>query len=171
MTTENGYQRAEDDIVNYGSFLSTSRGGCKDKLSNNMSTDTMPSISQKNHDNSHSRESKHTATGQSLHTIYPTTYLPYYNNNEVPKRWWKQPEVRKNWQPICAAFGLLFAGLISISIGFVIAFNPDEIEFQSYIFFIAGALCFIPGAYYVIIFILAIQGWNGYDLNVLPQFR
>ena len=58
--------------------------------------------------------------------------------------WWFHPKVRENWRVFFAAFGLLLIGTGLIVMGIVVAVIPD-IEFQSYVFFVAGAICFIPG--------------------------
>lgn len=83
--------------------------------------------------------------------------------------WWTHPKVRENWRVFVAAFGLLVLGSALIVIGVVICFLPD-IGSQSYVFFVSGTLCFVPGAYHVVYVYRAIKGQKGYDLYQLPLF-
>lgn len=52
--------------------------------------------------------------------------------------------MKENWRVFFAAFGLLLIGTGLLVMGIVVAVIP-EIEFQSCVFFVAGAFCFIPG--------------------------
>lgn len=54
--------------------------------------------------------------------------------------------------------------------GFLAALLPIE-GLQSAVFFIAGAICFIPGAYHVVYIYLAVKGWQGFDFYHLPLFN
>ncbi|XP_077510493.1 uncharacterized protein LOC144121253 isoform X2 [Amblyomma americanum] len=69
--------------------------------------------------------------------------------------WWTHPKVRENWKVMLAAFGLLLTGL----------------GVQGLVFFIAGAICFIPGAYHVVYVYCAVKGCRGYDFYNLPLFN
>jgi hypothetical protein len=42
---------------------------------------------------------------------------------------------------------------------------------QSFVFFIAGFICFIPGAYHVVYVYWAVKGKRGYDFYHLPLFN
>lgn len=41
---------------------------------------------------------------------------------------------------------------------------------QSAVFFVAGFICFIPGAYHVVYIWLAARGYRGFDFYHLPLF-
>jgi len=58
--------------------------------------------------------------------------------------WWTHPQIKSHWRVFLAAFGLLIVGIGLIAVGIVVIIFP-EIGFQSYVFFIAGIICFIPG--------------------------
>ncbi|KAI1293693.1 putative transmembrane protein [Halotydeus destructor] len=83
--------------------------------------------------------------------------------------WWSHPKVKENWKVFTAAFGLLVFGTALIIMGVVVTVLPD-IDFHSYVFFIAGAICFIPGAYHVVYVYFAVRGRKGYDFYQLPMF-
>lgn len=80
---------------------------------------------------------------------------------------WNHPKVRENWRVFLTAFGLLVVGSALIVLG-VLVFVFPEFGFQSYVFFISGLLCFIPGAYHVVYVYCAVSGRKGYDLYRLP---
>lgn len=84
--------------------------------------------------------------------------------------WWKHPKVKENWKVMLAAFGLLFIGLGLLITGVVVQVLPD-MGVQSFVFFIAGAICFIPGAYHVVYVYCAVKGKKGYDFYNLPLFN
>lgn len=54
--------------------------------------------------------------------------------------------------------------------GMVIMILPIN-GLQGVVFFIAGVICFIPGAYHVIYIYLAVKGKRGFDFNFLPLFN
>ena len=83
--------------------------------------------------------------------------------------WWAHPKIRENWRVFVAAFGLLVIGTALIVAGIVVCVLP-EIGFQSFVFFIAGFFCFIPGAYHVVYVYCAVKGRKGYDFYQLPLF-
>jgi len=89
-----------------------------------------------------------------------------------PKRsiWLSHPQVRSHWQVFLAAFCLLTVGTVLLVLGVVVIILPDT-GFQSYVFFIAGTMCFIPGAYHVVFVYCAIKGRKGYDFYKLPLFN
>ncbi|GFQ89412.1 uncharacterized protein TNCT_330661 [Trichonephila clavata] len=84
--------------------------------------------------------------------------------------WWKHPKVRENWKVMFAAFGLLFIGIGLLVTGVVVLIMP-EMGVQSFVFFIAGAICFIPGAYHVVYVYCAVKGRRGYNFYNLPLFN
>ena len=65
-----------------------------------------------------------------------------------------------------AALGLLIVGLGLIIMGIVVIVLP-EIGFKSYVFFIAGAICFIPGGKSLKIIIIIIQLLNQLRMLIL----
>lgn len=83
---------------------------------------------------------------------------------------WNHPKVRDNWRVFLTAFGLLVVGSTLIVLGVLTAVFP-EFGFQSYVFFISGLLCFIPGAYHVVYVYCAVSGRKGYDLYRLPYYH
>lgn len=84
--------------------------------------------------------------------------------------WWTHPKVRENWRVFVAAFGLLVLGSALIVIGIVVSFLNIDIGSQSYVFFVSGGFCFVPGVYHVVYVYHAVRGRKGYDLYQLPLF-
>lgn len=62
-----------------------------------------------------------------------------------------------------AFVGLAVAGVVIVSL-------PIN-GLQGAVFFIAGVICFIPGAYHVIYIYCAVKGKRGYDFYHLPLFN
>ncbi|KAJ8312891.1 hypothetical protein KUTeg_010264 [Tegillarca granosa] len=85
-------------------------------------------------------------------------------------RWWKHPRIKENCRVVIGAFALTLIGLALLITGIVIICTPQR-GWHSLVFFIGGALCFIPGAYHVGYIYLAIKGHAGYNLYNLPVFR
>lgn len=52
----------------------------------------------------------------------------------------------------------------------VVTFSPDT-GLQGFVFFVAGFICFIPGAYHVVYIYLAVKGKRGFDFYHLPLFN
>ncbi|CAN8016735.1 hypothetical protein HPB47_008888 [Ixodes persulcatus] len=84
--------------------------------------------------------------------------------------WWKHPKVRDNWRVMLAALGLLVVGLGLLVTGIVVQVLP-QIGVQGLVFFIAGAICLIPGAYHLVYAYCAVKGKRGYDFYNLPLFH
>lgn len=84
--------------------------------------------------------------------------------------WWKHPKVVENRKVMFAAFGLLFIGIGLLVTGVTVLIMP-EMGVQSFVFFIAGAICFIPGAYHVVYVYCAVKGRRGYNFYNLPLFN
>ncbi|CAN7986378.1 unnamed protein product [Ixodes hexagonus] len=84
--------------------------------------------------------------------------------------WWKHPKVRDNWRVVLAALGLLIMGLGLVATGIVVQVLPN-IGVQGTVFFVAGAICLIPGAYHLVYAYCAVKGKRGYDFYNLPLFN
>lgn len=95
---------------------------------------------------------------------------PHCHKYDARDGWWTHPKVRENWKVMLAAFGLLLTGLGLIATGIVVQILP-RVGVQGLVFFIAGAICFIPGAYHVVYAYCAVKGRRGYDFNNLPLFN
>ena len=59
---------------------------------------------------------------------------------------------------------------VLLAAGIVIAAVPI-VGFQSFVFIMAGLLCFIPGAYHIAFVYLAVKGRRGYSFHQLPLFN
>lgn len=99
-----------------------------------------------------------------------STCSEYVRVNDDMTCWWAHPKIRENWRVFVAAFGLLILGTALIAMGIVVCVLP-EMGLQSYVFFIAGFFCFIPGAYHVVYVYCAAKGRKGYDFYQLPLFN
>ncbi|KAL1428407.1 hypothetical protein MTO96_002786 [Rhipicephalus appendiculatus] len=95
---------------------------------------------------------------------------PNFQKYDARDGWWTHPKVRENWKVMLAAFGLLLTGLGLIATGIVVQILP-RVGVQGLVFFIAGAICFIPGAYHVVYVYCAVKGCRGYDFYNLPLFN
>lgn len=84
--------------------------------------------------------------------------------------WWKHPKVQENKKVMLAAFGLLLIGIGLLVTGVTVLVLP-EMGVQSFVFFIAGAICFIPGVYHVVYVYCAVKGRRGYNFYNLPLFN
>ncbi|XP_053210118.1 transmembrane protein 134-like [Panonychus citri] len=150
-----GLSPVDDDIVNYGSC----------DMNNSVNRDEVDQIKQtflNGGSNKLNKDIESLCTGQS-------NYYPVDRNNSKI-RWWKHPKFKENWKIFFAAFGLLVVGIGLITMGIVVSVLPD-VDFQSYVFFIAGTICFIPGAYHVVYLYFALSGRKGYDFHQLPLFN
>ena len=62
----------------------------------------------------------------------------------------------------------MFSGLIVT--GIVAYALPSLKGIQGFVFFIAGIICMIPGAYHLVYIYLAVKGKRGFDFHHLPLF-
>ncbi|XP_046682130.1 uncharacterized protein LOC124368795 [Homalodisca vitripennis] len=83
---------------------------------------------------------------------------------------WHHPKIRENWKMVLAAVNLLIVGIGLLLTSIVVIFIPDT-GLQGFVFFVAGSICFIPGAYHVVYIYLAVKGKRGYDFYHLPLFN
>ncbi|KAL0818598.1 hypothetical protein ABMA28_009031 [Loxostege sticticalis] len=82
---------------------------------------------------------------------------------------WNHPKVRENWKTVCAAVVLLIVGVGLLGMGAFAVAEPEN-GLQGAVFFVAGMICFVPGAYHVVYIWLAARGQRGYDFYHLPLF-
>ncbi|KAF0286685.1 Transmembrane protein 134 [Amphibalanus amphitrite] len=123
----------------------------------------MPDGKPLNHslDDSVSHDSESLIGGQGSVDGLPTT---------DGRHWWTHPKVRDNKKVVICAFVLMVVGLLLLVTGIVIAAVPIA-GFQSFVFVMAGLLCFIPGAYHIAFVYLAVKGRRGYSFHQLPLFN
>ncbi|XP_075219205.1 uncharacterized protein LOC142323453 [Lycorma delicatula] len=85
---------------------------------------------------------------------------------------WHHPKIKENWKMVLAAVLLLIIGTGLLITGIIVVFLPSSSTgLQGIVFFIAGFICFIPGAYHVVYIYLAVKGTRGYDFYHLPLFN
>ncbi|XP_049290486.1 transmembrane protein 134 isoform X1 [Anopheles funestus] len=82
---------------------------------------------------------------------------------------WRHPKVRENWRTVLAAIALLIIGTGLIAMGAYALVEPHNGS-QAAVFFVAGFICFVPGAYHVVYIWLAARGYRGFDFYHLPLF-
>lgn len=82
---------------------------------------------------------------------------------------WRHPKVRENWRTVLAAVTLLLVGTGLFVMGAFAVADPANTS-QGVVFFVAGLICFIPGAYHVVYIWLAAKGYRGFDFYHLPLF-
>lgn len=82
---------------------------------------------------------------------------------------WSHPKVRENWRMVLAASTLLVVGVGLLATG-ALALAEPESGLQGAVFFLAGFICFVPGAYHVVYIYLAAKGRRGYHFHNLPLF-
>ncbi|XP_047005166.1 uncharacterized protein LOC124625771 [Schistocerca americana] len=83
---------------------------------------------------------------------------------------WRHPKIRENWKMVLAAVVLLIVGIGLLVTGVVVVCIPES-GIQGFVFFLAGFICFIPGAYHVVYIYWAVKGKRGYDFYHLPLFN
>lgn len=82
---------------------------------------------------------------------------------------WRHPKIRENWRTVLAAITLLLVGTGLFVMGTIAVAHPVNLS-QGIVFFVAGLICFIPGAYHVVYIWLAASGYRGFDFYHLPLF-
>lgn len=102
-----------------------------------------------------------------LPIYYSTTTGGAPNNNYTSC--WRHPKVRDNWRTVLAAVTLLLVGTGLVIMGAFAVSEPNNTS-QGAVFFVAGFICFIPGAYHVVYIWLAARGFRGFDFYHLPLF-
>ena len=91
------------------------------------------------------------------------------STNEPNSYCWRHPKVRENWRTVLAAVTLLLVGCGLVVMGAFAIADPSTSS-QGIVFFVAGFICFIPGAYHVVYIWLAARGYRGFDFYHLPLF-
>lgn len=94
----------------------------------------------------------------------------YSTKFDTSQSCWHHPKVRENWKMVLAATMLLIIGIGLLTTAMVVTFSPDT-GLQGFVFFVAGFICFIPGAYHVVYIYLAVKGKRGFDFYHLPLFN
>uniref|UniRef100_A0A1A9UJA4 Transmembrane protein 230 n=1 Tax=Glossina austeni TaxID=7395 RepID=A0A1A9UJA4_GLOAU len=82
------------------------------------------------------------------------------STDEVSTYCWRHPKVRENWRTVLAAVTLLLVGTGLFVMGTFAVADPANTS-QGVVFFVAGLICFIPGAYHVVYIWLAAKGYRG----------
>lgn len=90
-------------------------------------------------------------------------------NDLAPRSCFRHPKVRENWRMVLAASTLLVVGVGLLATGAMALAEPDS-GLQGAVFFLAGFICFVPGAYHVVYIYLAATGRRGYHFHNLPLF-
>ncbi|XP_064621050.1 transmembrane protein 134-like isoform X1 [Lineus longissimus] len=84
--------------------------------------------------------------------------------------WLRHPRIRENWNVVLGAFLLLFLGIGLLIVGLAVEIvKPPGVA--SFIFFIIGVICLIPGAYHVVYIYMAIKGKRGFGFSNLTTFE
>ncbi|XP_064621051.1 transmembrane protein 134-like isoform X2 [Lineus longissimus] len=87
-----------------------------------------------------------------------------------PIGWLRHPRIRENWNVVLGAFLLLFLGIGLLIVGLAVEIvKPPGVA--SFIFFIIGVICLIPGAYHVVYIYMAIKGKRGFGFSNLTTFE
>jgi len=108
------------------------------------------------------------STSQDSTSLLPTNPGYYSGQEPSSKMWWSHPKIRQNWKVVTAAAVLVFLGAGLILTGIVAYSHPHLEGIQGFIFFIAGLICLLPGAYHLIYVYLAVKGKRGFDFHHLP---
>ncbi|KAI0226749.1 transmembrane protein 134 [Lamellibrachia satsuma] len=83
--------------------------------------------------------------------------------------WWKHPKVQRNCKVVVMSILLFVVGIVLLGAG--IAVLATKTDVNSVLFFVAGAICFIPGVYHVVYIYCAVKGHRGYTFQGLTIFK
>jgi len=111
------------------------------------------------------------STSHDSNSLLPSTRQGYYSGSSQDEYWWRHPKVRQNWKVVAASIVLIILGSGLLLTGIIAYSHPELAGIQGFIFFIAGFICFLPGAYHVIYVYLAVKGKRGFDFHHLPLFN
>jgi len=110
------------------------------------------------------------STSQDSASLIPDAGHGYYSGPSQEKFWWKHPKIKQNWKMVIASALLVMVGTGLIVTGIVAYALPSLKGIQGFVFFIAGIICMIPGAYHLVYIYLAVKGKRGFDFHHLPLF-
>ncbi|KAI5722889.1 hypothetical protein M8J76_015335 [Diaphorina citri] len=153
---------AEDCVVNLDNVPSSqtlNMNGVNNIMSNNIISYNILHNNQykSKYDDSLSRDSD--------------SYIHNYSNIFDDSSWCcTHPKVKENWKLVLGAALLFFIGTGLIVSGVVAVFTDGISVLQGVVFFVVGAICFIPGAYHIVYIYLAVKGLQGYDFYHLPLY-
>lgn len=108
------------------------------------------------------------STSQDSTSLLPTNPGYYSGQEPSSKMWWSHPKIKQNWKVVTGAAVLVFLGAGLILTGIVAYSHPRLEGVQGFIFFIAGLICLLPGAYHLVYVYLAVKGKRGFDFHHLP---
>lgn len=111
------------------------------------------------------------STSQDSTSLIPPTNPGYYSGQLQSQYWWQHPKVRQNWKVVVASMVLVLLGSGLILTGIVAYSHPSLAGIQGFVFFLAGFICLLPGAYHIIYAYLAVKGKRGFDFHHLPLFN
>ncbi|XP_062499967.1 uncharacterized protein LOC134177214 [Corticium candelabrum] len=89
-------------------------------------------------------------------------------------RWYKQPEIRRNWKVVAGAFTLLAFGIAFVIVGITVEalrVLHDKEVVDGVILFAVAAVLLIPGIYFTVVICLAAHGVRNYRFNQIPFFK
>ncbi|XP_049546611.1 transmembrane protein 134 isoform X2 [Anopheles darlingi] len=119
--------------------------------------------------NSSSRNLKYTDDTTSRDSDSLIQEYGHLSSSDTYTYCWRHPKVRENWRTVLAATALLIIGTGLIAMGAYALAEPHNGS-QAAVFFVAGFICFVPGAYHVVYIWLAARGYRGFDFYHLPLF-
>jgi len=111
------------------------------------------------------------STSHDSNSLLPSTRQPYHSGSSVDDFWWRHPKVKQNWKVVAASLLLILLGSGLLLTGIIAYSHPELAGIQGFVFFIAGFICFLPGAYHVGYVYLAVKGKRGFDFHHLPLFN
>ncbi|XP_064612488.1 transmembrane protein 134-like [Liolophura sinensis] len=86
------------------------------------------------------------------------------------KSWLKHPKVRENWRVVLASFLLVVVGIALLITGTVVQVVSGNF-LHSFVVFLIGIICIIPGAYHLIYIYCAVRGRQGFSFYNLPVLK
>ncbi|XP_022189741.1 transmembrane protein 134 [Nilaparvata lugens] len=174
FSIDDAFEEENDEAIKvYGS--TTERSPLKPKIRNNiMSLDdsVLVHVDVPRHcsPNARFKNTDDTLSVDSDTPMHDDYYTGLFDSTQ--QTCWEHPKIRENWKVVLGAFLLLFVGAALLTTAVIVVLLPsDETGLQGLVFFIAGFICFIPGAYHVVYIYLAVKGTRGYDFYHLPLFN
>lgn len=84
--------------------------------------------------------------------------------------WFQHPAVKNNWKVVVGSWALLIIGIALVACGLFTEFKENT-DVQSFVFYIAGVICLIPGIYHVVFIYFAVHDWCKFKLTDLSAFQ